>query len=449
MRSEPARAWALEGPSIQIDPLFPYYLNRSADSIAEEIQLAGYETVHYFVVNENQINAGLIDAFHRRDIAVWALVLGNGTFSTSHLPPEWASWKMGLIKELNDGFERFSPFSAEYVQWKKQAVSRMLREYPFDGIEIAEPYFPEWDGIRRGVYGDIGPAAQQAFHEKHGLSVPEFVNRFAANYYKKTPDTYAKWIDFRVEAVNTLIDEVINGSGGARETRPDILVATWSLAVDGGAVSTLRLKEWQGLDAISMIGKVKPDLHVLQTHWPDWMKRNLKADYASGYESFAAPIRAAYPDLPLGIQADIGSRANMVKDRSWLNRFQNTVYDLGYHSWTAYEYHLGGYMYDDPPIPLSARIQGENEVVISFNKRVDQGSRGRILPESVDNRDQEAVEPEESSVDGNRLRLRFQRLPEKRPFEVELLQVKDVPALWHVKGKRTNEIPAGTWISVE
>ncbi|MED5021003.1 N-acyl-D-glucosamine 2-epimerase, partial [Paenibacillus chibensis] len=274
-------------------------------------------------------------------------------------------------------------------------------------------------------------------------------NRFAANYYKKTPDTYANWIDFRVEAVNTLIDEVINGSGGARETRPDTLVATWSLAVDGGSVSTLRLKEWQGLDAISMIGKVKPDLHVLQTHWPDWMKRNLKADYASGYESFAAPIRAAYPDLPLGIQADIGSRASMVKDRSWLNRFQNTVYDLGYHSWTAYEYHLGGYMYDDPPIPLSARIQGENEVVISFNKRVDQGSRGRILPESVDNRDQEAMEPEESSVDGNRLRLRFRRLPEKRPFEVELLQVKDVPALWHVKGKRTNEIPAGTWISVE
>ncbi|MGN7360172.1 N-acyl-D-glucosamine 2-epimerase [Paenibacillus sp. SAF-054] len=454
MRSELAnfKQGAMDGPSIQIDPLFPYYLNRSADSIAEEIQLAGYRIVHYFVVNEHEVNGELIEAFHRRDIAVWAMVIGNGTFSTSHLPPEWREWRMGLLKELNDGFERFSPFSSAYVQWKKEAVARMLLEHPFDGIEIAEPYFPEWDGIRRGVYGDIGPAAQQAFDEKHGLAVPEFVNRFAANYYKKTPETYAKWIDFRVEAVNGLIDEIINGSGGARAVRPDILVATWSLAVDGGAVSTLRLKEWQGLDSISMIGRVKPDLHMLQTHWPDWMKRNLKPDYPRSYEGFAAPIRAAFPELPLGIQADIGSRTNMVKDRAWLNQFQNTVYDLGYHTWTAYEYHLGGYMYDDPPVPLTAGTRGDSEVVISFNKRIDPDSSGRIVPESDCGghaEDEEEIRLEERVVDGNRLRLRFNRLPDRRPFHVELRHVKDVPALWHVKGKRTNEIPDGTWISVD
>ncbi|MWV46958.1 N-acyl-D-glucosamine 2-epimerase [Paenibacillus sp. HJL G12] len=445
-----SRAWALEGPSIQIDPLFPYYQNRSADSIAEELQLAGYRTVHYFVVNESQVNAELIDSFHHRGMAVWALVIGNGTFSTSHLPPEWPTWKMGLLKELNDGFERFSPFSKEYVQWKKEAVSRMLREYPFDGIEIAEPYFPEWDGIRRGVYGDIGIAAEQAFLEKYGLPVPEFLNRFAAHYYKKTPDAYAKWIDFRVDAVNALIDEIINGSGGAREARQDILVATWSLAVDGGAVSTLRLKEWQGLDAISMIGRVKPDLHVLQTHWPDWMKRNLKADYPGSYESFAAPIRAAFPELPLGIQADVGSRANMVKDRGWLNRFQNTVYDLGYQTWTAYEYHLGGYMYQEPPVPLAASIQGETEVVVSFNKRLDPDSTGGIVTggQDIDEAGKEAIRMVESIVDGNRLWLRFNRLPEIRPFDIEIGHAKDTPSLWHVKGKRANETPSGTRISV-
>ncbi|MEC0241853.1 N-acyl-D-glucosamine 2-epimerase [Paenibacillus dokdonensis] len=450
MRSEFVRAWALEGPSIQIDPLFPYYQNRSADSIAEEIQLAGYRTVHYFVVNESQVNAELIESFHQRNIAVWALVIGNGTFSTSHLPQEWPAWKMGLLKELNDGFERFSPFSKEYVQWKKEAVSRMLHDYAFDGVEIAEPYFPEWDGIRRGVYGDIGPAAQQAFQEKHGLAVPEFMNRFAANYYKKTPDVYAKWIDFRVDAVNALIDEIINGSGGAREIRPDILVATWSLAVDGGAVSTLRLKEWQGLDAISMIGRVKPDLHMLQTHWPDWMKRNLRAEYAGTYESFAAPIRAAFPELPLGIQADVGSRSNMIKDRTWLNRFQNTVYDLGYQTWTAYEYHLGGYMHDEHPVPLAARTEGDTEVVIVFNKRVDPDSTGMIVADGkeVQEADIDGIRVEESIVDGNRLWLRFNRLPENRPFDVELRHVRDMPSLWHVKGKRANEIPAGTWISI-
>lgn len=183
--SENLKLWALEGPSIQIDPTFPYYQNRSRDSVAEEIELAGYRTVHYFVVKETAVDGELIDCLHRRGIAVWALVIGNGTFSTAGLPPEWPSWKMGLMKELNDGFVRFSPFSEAYVQWKKEAVARMLRDYPFDGIEVAEPYFPEWDGLRRGVYGDIGPAAQQAFKEKYGFDVPEFANRFAANYYER------------------------------------------------------------------------------------------------------------------------------------------------------------------------------------------------------------------------------------------------------------------------
>ncbi|RED31514.1 N-acyl-D-glucosamine 2-epimerase [Paenibacillus sp. VMFN-D1] len=446
-----SRPWALEGPSIQIDPLFPYYADRSAESIAEEIELSGYRTVHYFVVNESRVRTDIIEAFHARDIAVWALVIGNGTFATDHLPRDWRSWRMGLLKEQNDGFERFSPFSASYVEWKKEAVARVVREHPFDGIEIAEPYFPEWDGIRRGVYGDVGPHAKQAFRDKYGHDIPEFLNKRAANYYKKIPDIYGKWITFRVDAVNGLIDEIINGSGGARSVRPDIAVATWSLAVDGGAVSTLRLKEWQGLDAISMIGKVRPDMHVLQTHWPDWMKRHLPPQYAGGYESFAAPIRAAYPGLPLGIQADIGSRSSMVKNRRWLNDFQNTVYELGYDTWMAYEYHLGGYMYDEPPVPVKAVMRGEQELTVSFNKRIDPDTLGTVLFFAEENTEAgplAGITIEQRAVDGNRLWLRVSGLP-RRPVLVEVSGMRDTPGLWHVKGKKSGETPIGQRLKVE
>src|SRR5690625_2051945 len=61
---------ALHGKSIQIDPGFPYYQNRSVESIVDEIELAGYNSVHYFVVNENDVNGRLIDAFRKRGIAV-------------------------------------------------------------------------------------------------------------------------------------------------------------------------------------------------------------------------------------------------------------------------------------------------------------------------------------------------------------------------------------------
>src|SRR5690606_38943131 len=121
------------------------------------------------------------------------------------------------------------------------------------GIEIAEPYFPEWNGIERGVYGDVGPLAQKAFFEKYKMDIPNFTDEESENYYKKNKELYNLWIDFRVEAVNYFLDELINGKNGVREARPDILVATWSLAIDAGENSVNELEEIQGLNAAAMV----------------------------------------------------------------------------------------------------------------------------------------------------------------------------------------------------
>ncbi|MBD2870176.1 N-acyl-D-glucosamine 2-epimerase [Paenibacillus sp. IB182493] len=432
------------GPSIQIDPSFPYYGGRTPDSIAEEIELAGFRSVHYFVVNEHVIQEKLIDAFHRRGMPVWAMAIGNGTFSTDRFPSDWPSWKMRLLKETNDGFERLSPFSVRYVAWKKAALARLAAEYPFDGIEIAEPYFPEWGGIKRGVYGDVGPLAQAAFRDRHGLEMPDFVNAGSPDYYLRSVETYRKWVDFRVEAVNGFLDELINGRGGVREARPGIAVATWSLAIDAGPDSIRRLREEQGLDAAAMVARVRPDMHVLQTHWPDWTRADLPADYVTRYQPFIDELRAQFPDLPLSVQADIGSARHMVKGGRWLSGFSETASKLGFSSWTAYEYHTGGYMYEEKPAPLGCTRPSKEEIVVTFNKRIDERSAasagnyrvmddGRLVPVRWD-----AIE-----VDGNRLRLRSGQLPPK-PLQIELRGIRDAPDKWLFKEKRANTISAGT-----
>ncbi|OAB39469.1 N-acyl-D-glucosamine 2-epimerase [Paenibacillus macquariensis subsp. defensor] len=440
----------LLGPSIQIDPLFPYYLNRTAESIADEIKNAGYLIVHYFVVNEYNVASDLIDAFHKRGISVWAMVIGNGTFDTRHLPTHWQDWRMGMLKDPKDGFERLSLFAPDYIGWKKAALSRLVQENSFDGIEIAEPYFPEWDGIRRGIYGDVGHFASEAFHEECGMEIPDFTNEQASNYYLNTPEIYRQWISLRVRAVNGFVDEMINGVDGVRSVRPDILVATWSLAVN--APNALeKVKEWQGVDAVSMIGLVKPDIHFLQTHWPDWMQRLLLPNYVNCYEVFTAQIRAAYPNLPLGIQTDIGSVSGMVRSREWLNQFQNTVYDLGYDTWSAYEYHLGGYMSGEPPIPLYAIRTGEEELLISFNKRIDPESNVTIVIHPWSNEvvmEVEIVTDMRLEFDGNRVWARKIHLPTVS-FEVEVRGMKDTPSLWYFKVERANEVPQGMRIRVQ
>lgn len=442
------RPWAMHGASIQIDPLFPYYANRSPDSIADELALAGYRTVHYFVVNEQQVDVLLVEALQRREIAVWALVLGNGTFSVELAPEAWSSWRMELIKPINDGFERFSHFSTDYIQWKKEVIAYLVENVPFDGIEIAEPYFPEWNGIERGVYGDVGPLAQQAFKDRYGMDMPNFTHSSAANYYTKIPYIYERWVEMRVEAVNGLIHEIINGEHGARDVRPDIKVATWSLAVRD-AEATKKLREWQGLDALAMIDLVKPDMHMLQTHWPDWMKRGLPSNYIRDYESIAAPIRALHPKLPLGIQADIGSKSSMIKGRRWIDEMEHHAYSLGYQNWAAYEYHIGGYMYAEPPLPSSGLRIAPDEVMIIYNKRIDPHSIGTVTlyPATGLGKSYE-LKVSQSAVDGNRLFLRFNRTLPNTSFQLEVKDVSDTPDLWLLKGKKANRTPRKTKVFI-
>ncbi|CAM3603753.1 N-acyl-D-glucosamine 2-epimerase [Marinicrinis lubricantis] len=442
---------ALQGPTIQIDPGFLYYQDRSVESIADEMVQNGYRSVRYFVVNENNVNRELVEAFQERGLAVWALVLGNGSYSVQGFPEEWPQWQMELLTPVNDGYYRFSPHNENYVKWKKQKLAEIVSEIPFDGIEIAEPYFPEWNGISRGVYGDVGPNAQAAFEEQYGKSIPNFTDPSDPDYYLTNKALYEDWVQFRVDTVNGFLDEIINGEGGVRDARKDILVATWSLAIDAGPDSVDVLREIQGLDAAAMISAVEPDIHFLQTHWPDWMKSQdaLPPQYIHSYQNFVDQIRAVHPDLPLGVQADIGSGLYMVKDRDWYESLGEAALGMGFSTWTAYEYHLGKYIYDEAPRPVTVTRPDHDTAVISFQKRVDEASAK--LPGSlmiVTGTGEQPVAPDDIIVDGNRIIISSNALP-KKSFQLRIEHVTDTPSYWlYNKTAPANKVEDGTIVTV-
>lgn len=442
----------LSGPTIQFDPSLKYYQDRSPESIADEFVQNGYTTVRYFVVNENNVNRELVETLKKRGLFVWALVLGNGSYSVEGFPSEWPSWQMELLKPVNDGYYRFSPHSASYVEWKKQRLAKMVKDIPFDGIEIAEPYFPEWDGINSGTYGDVGPLAKAAFQQQYGLdSIPNFTDPAHPDYYLTNKELNQKWTQFRVDAVNGFLNEVINGDNGVRDARKNIRVATWSLAIDAGADSVEKLRELQGLDAAEMISAVRPDIHILQTHWPDWLKpqEELPPTYIHNYQNFVDQIRAVHPDISLGIQADIGSGLGMVKDRPWYKSLGEVARGMGFNSWTAYEYHLGKYMYDEPPKPITVTRPRRKEVIISFQKRIDAASAK--LPGSLTiltNKGEVPVAPEDITVDGNMLIIQSKQLP-KKEFQLRIEHVTDTPTYWlYNKDQQANVIGDNTVVNV-
>ncbi|MCS7464695.1 poly-beta-1,6-N-acetyl-D-glucosamine N-deacetylase PgaB [Paenibacillus doosanensis] len=442
---------SLLGPSIQIDPSFPYYSNRSEQSIADELLAAGYRVVHYFVTDETKVNGKLVDRLHREGMTVWAMVLGNGAYTTAHLPKDWPDWQMQLLKPVHDGYYRLSPFSYRYTEWKKQAAADLVRTYPFDGFEIAEPYFPEWNGLSSGVYGDLGPYARAQFKLQYGSPIPEFRYSSSPHYYKSNPILYRQWIEFRVDAVNRFLFEIINGPGGVREARPDIRIATWSLGVDAGPDAVGKLREYQGIDAVSMVSTVRPDAHFVQTHWPDWMRWRLPADYAKRYEPFVARVRVLHPGLPLGLQTDIGSLKPMRRSRGWLERFAAVSGALGYATWTAYEHHLGKAMYTEQPQPVRAERHGEERVKIVFQKRVDPASASPPdRYEIVTGRKSSSrpLYPDHVKVDGSTVWLRSGQFP-KEAFELSVSGIKDTPELWLFPEKRGNEMSAPYHIKVD
>lgn len=439
-------------PSIQVDLGFAYYQNRSIKSIVDELVINGYQIVHYFVTNENFINGEFIDELRKAKVEVWLMTLGNGTYSTSNYPVGWQDWKMTLKETVNgaSGFTFLSPFNKEFVNWKKQKLVDIVTRYPFDGIELAEAYFPAWNGPENPNYGDLGPNAAKAFKAAYGLEIPDFKNKSASNYYSNVPSTYYKWIEFRATGINEFLNEIYNGAGGVRESRPDIKVATWSLGINAGNKSSYHLTEYQGLDVQAMVKLVKPDLHYIQTHWPDWIKNEheLPPNYHNDYINFLREIKQVDLDLPVGIQADIGSIKEMIKSEEWLNEFAESAKNNGFSTYTAYEYHIGGYIYQAPPKVLKVTRIDDNSVQLSFNKRIN------IIGKDWKNnfkffQNQLEIDPElyEVELDGNQIRLYLKVTP-KGAFVIKISNIEDTPELWLHSGYNANRINSATEIIV-
>ncbi|MEU7001898.1 hypothetical protein [Nonomuraea sp. NPDC046570] len=434
------RAQALNGPSIQIDPTFPYYQNRSPASIADEIARAGYRSVHYFVTNEKRIDGDLVRALRSRGMAVWALTLAFGSYTVEGYPADYPSWQQKLLSASQPGFYSFSPWSADYLAFKKRSLAEVIQKYPFDGIELAESFLPDWNGISSGFYGDVGPLAEAAFKAEHGLEMPDFTDPASPRYYLTDTARYDTWVDFRVAGVNAFLGELVRGQDGLRQARPGVLVGSWSIAVDAGDGSVARERELQAVDAPAMIDAVRPDIHFIQTNWPDWLKPDLAPGYVAGYRPYVDQIRRSHPTLRLGVQADIGSTVATARDREWIASFEAAATELGFSTWTAYEHSLGAYMYREAP-QVKAVTCGPRRITVHFHKRVDAAGGAFTV------RSSRPVAVREVTVDGNQAILRVDRLPRGR-FTLGIEGVKDTPSLWVFnKTMPANTVPAGYTVS--
>ncbi len=388
--------------SIIVSPNFAYYKDRSADSIAEEISVNGFGDVRLISTNHAEISDELLKAFRDRRIRVWHSTFCHGVYSAADLPAGWETWQMKMRQPGRPGgFVSFCPNNPEYRKWKKTAVVAVLKRHKFDGIDLTEPFLPAYLGPESPHYGCLCAHCEAVFKAMYpGVTrIPEFEDSTSSDYWKTNRALYDKWVEFRVSTVVEFLYELVNGKDGIRENCPNLSVATWSL---GCAMpdQISKLREWEAVDGAAIVKRVRPDIHVIQTDWPDWIKPDLPSSYVERYKPVLESIRAVAPTVPIMLQTDIGSNANMRRSAKWLAEVERMARKIGFSSTTSYEYFIGGYMYDEPPRPVEAERE-PGGIRLVFSKRVDPASAGDVRNYTLN-----SGQVLSAKVDGNIVHLR-------------------------------------------
>ena len=447
----------LHGRTVQIDTAFPYYHNRSNESIASELRVNGFDGVYYYTGTDTGLRPGLVGEMQRQKLGVGlmtlpSLVYWNEAQLAERLPAGWRDW---LIEFTGSGMDiyRFIGFVyPEYNAWYKNYLNGMLLRHRFDAFTFAEIMYPIYDGPEKNppFYGDVSPGFQAAFKRATGSETfPNFTDPADPDYFRTNTGLYRQLVEYRVRTIDDFYDDIINGPGGAREAAPGILFATWTLGInipDGVA----KLREWEGNDIVTMIRRVKPDLHFIQTHAPDWANPALPGDYPLAYQPFFDAVRTANPDVKIGMQADLGSLGPSRRDPAWQKQFYDACRKAGVDTTTYYEFGLRWEIYSQPPRLCEIRRDGDTLLLV-FDQRLNAESAMLRKGRELRGKDR-SYRIAECRWDGNLLRLKPDALPAAgEELTVPVGGVADDPAvrfpasnLEPMPRGPVNTIPSGT-----
>ena len=451
----------LHGRTTQIDTAFPYYHNRSNESIASELRVNGFDGVYYYTGMDTGLRSGLVGEMQRQKLGVGLMTLPSLVYWSEaqlaeRLPAGWRDWLIEFTGREMDIYRFIGFVYPEYNRWYKKYLNGMLAGHGFDAFTFAEIMYPIYDGPEKNppFYGDVSPGFQAAFKAATGnAKFPNFTDPADPDYFKTNTGLYRQLVEYRVKTIDDFYDDIINGPGGARETAPGILFATWTLGInipDGVA----KLREWEGNDIVAMIRRVKPDLHFIQTHAPDWANPALPGDYPLAYKPFFDAVRTANPDVKIGMQADLGSLGPSRRDPAWQKLFYDACREAGVDTTTYYEFGLRWEIYSLPPRLCEIRRDGDTLSLV-FDQRLGAESAKLMKGRELKGKER-SCRIAECRWDGNLLRLKLDTLPAVgEVLTVPVGGVADDPAVRFPASNvepmprgPVNTIPAGTEVTL-
>ena len=200
----------LHGRTVQIDTAFPYYHNRSNESIASELRVNGFDGVYYYTGTDTGLRPGLVGEMQRQKLGVGLMTLPSLVYWSEaqlaeRLPAGWRDW---LIEFTGSGMDiyRFIGFVyPEYNAWYKNYLNGMLLRHRFDAFTFAEIMYPIYDGPEKNppFYGDVSPGFQAAFKRATGSETfPNFTDPADPDYFRTNTGLYRQLVEYRVRTID-------------------------------------------------------------------------------------------------------------------------------------------------------------------------------------------------------------------------------------------------------
>lgn len=440
----------------QVDTGFAYYRDRSAASIAAELAANGLQCFHLICLTDSINPPDLVSEAHAAGLKVWGSFFPTGVYMADSLfPPESRDWHMEFTGRGVGGYRFLTYVHPEYAAWWKAHLADFYSRHELDGMVWYEVHYPTQQGITgyglSPVFGDVSPGFQTAFRRATGRrDFPSFTDPDSPVYYETDRRLYGDYVEFRVNSVVAFQREVLDGTDGFRRKFPSVPFASWTIAIrhDGGLEA---LRENEAQDPARVVAELWPDLHFLQTHAPDWAARQLGPDYVHQYAPYTEAVRAVDPELPLGVQADVGSTLPWRRDPEWMAGFRRACRDIGAETTTYYEFSLRWEVYFAPPQAVSGTLAADGQATIVFDQRLAPAScaflEGYELPDGG--------RVSEVSVDGNLLRFRVAG-PQRDEVVVPLAGITDDPSVRYPLVGRpeaeafgpVNAVPDGTTVTL-
>lgn len=435
--ARPTAAALLRGPGAEVDPGFPYYKDRSAESIAAEVAANGYKHVHYVATADSTIREDLVRAFKKEGLPVWYLTFCHVAYSTADFPPGWEAWRMKLRASPGKEYTRLCMNDPGYIAFKRKHIAEVMRKFPFDGVELVEPFWPDVPGPETPTYGCLCEDCRAAFLRDNPdeTDIPEFTDAASPRYYKTDAALYQKWVEFRVRSIGRFLNAVL---ADARRDDPRTRVLVWSLAQQGKDAVAL-LREAQGNDAPELVRAARPDAWCFQTNWTDWSRSDLPADYLEAYQPFLDNLRATAPTLPVAFQVDTGSLKPSRQTYGWLVEADRTAQRMGATGTINYEYFITKSMYDDAPRLVWVRPR-TGGVTLVYQKRVDAGRAADVTNYRVTDAGGRPLTITGAKPDGNMIHLGVRGLDAGRKYTVRIEETVDTPARWLFPGYPAHKV---------